>query len=380
MMGMAGEQVIVGFLIFEITQSSAWVGISLAIYFAPMLILGVPAGVMADRFERRRLLPATEFAIALALAMYVIVLSQIQVSLTLLLSLALISGSIRAVITPVRLSYVYDLVGRDNIVPSLGLLNLGIRTGQLVGAGLAGISIKLYGATFGLFVLCIGHCIAYLLLMGLGNAGRSASYIGSSVLNELAEYWQEVKSNQGLKFLILVTVAIEIFGFSFISALPEIAKQKLNVSADGLGFMHAARAIGGMIAGIAFASTINLRNKEKLYMGMVVGFGICVAGLGLSENFTIAVLAIAAIACMAASTDVLSQSLMQMRVPDKLRGRAMGAWVFAVGMGPVGHLQTGFMSDLIGADRALLVNGIVLTLIAVLILAVKPRFMTNSIN
>ena len=75
---------------------------------------------------------------------------------------------------------------------------------------------------------------------------------------------------------------------------------------------------------------------------------------------------------MAASTDVLSLSMMQMVVPDRLRGRAMGTWVVAVGLAPVGHIEAGLLSDIFGADTTMLINGIALLVITLLVLLVAP--------
>ncbi len=372
MMGFAGEQVIVGFLIYDLTGSTAWVGVSLALAFGPMLLFGAPAGVLADRMERRKLLPACEFSIALLLGSYAALVYFSGIHLWMILTVAFVSGSIRAIHSPIRTSYVYDLVGNNHIVSSLGLLNLGIRTGQLVGASLAGLAIKFYGPALAFGLLCFGHLISLAILWNLSNAGRSADFKPSSLSDQFREFGRELITNRSLQLIILITAAIEIFGFSFATALPEIAKTKLDVDASGLGFMHTARAIGGMLAGIVFASSLNLSHRGRIYIAITFGFGAAVAGLGLSPNFTIAVIAIAIIAAMAASTDVLSQSMMQMVVPDHLRGRAMGAWVFAVGIAPVGHIEAGLLSEMVGADIAMIINGTALMITTVLVLLIFP--------
>jgi MFS family permease len=372
MVGMAGEQVIVGYLIYELTNSTSWVGISLALYFCPMLFFGAPAGVLADRIERKKLLPIFELGITVLLGCYALIFFTSEPSLIVFLVITFASGSLRAVQSPIRLSYIYDLVGSENIVPSLGLLNLGIRTGQLVGATVTGIALKFSGPALAFAILCLGHGVAFILLSSLSSAGRSKDFQPASITEEFREYWNELSSNRSLQLIILVTACIEIFGFSFVTALPEIAKTKLDIDAAGLGFMHTARAAGGMLAGIALASTLNLGQKGRIYMAVTFGFGLFVTGLGLSPNYGFALIAIAAIAAMAAVTDVLSQSMMQMVVPDKLRGRAMGAWVFAIGIAPFGHIEAGFLSELIGADKAMILNGIGLMITTVLVLVIAP--------
>lgn len=366
-MGMTGEMVIVGFLIFELTHSSAWVGVSLAFYFGPMLILGVLSGVIADRIDRRKLLPVTEFLITLVMGLFGLLYYFDQLGLWQLILITFISGSFRAIYRTLTASYLYDIVGGSNIVSSFGLMNLGTRIGQLLGASMSGIFVHRYGAGSAFFLLTIGHLVALLFLLRLTTVGRSAEAVAESIVHTIKDYWLEVRHNNALLVLIGLTAAVEIFGFSFVTALPELATSKLKVGVEGLGLMHSARACGGLLAGIALTGALNLHYKGRLYIFIVLGFGFGVLFLGLSPNLTLALLAVAAVATMAVSTDVLSQSMMQLVVPDKLRGRAMGAWVFAVGIAPIGHLQMGFLAQRVGVDTALVINGLALLLISSLV-------------
>ena len=172
--------------------------------------------------------------------------------------------------------------------------------------------------------------------------------------------------------LIGLTSAVEILGFSFATALPELATEKLGVGAQGLGHMHSARAVGGIFAGLMFAGALMLQNKGKVYLCVAGGFGCSLVALGLAPFFWLVLLAIGVVAIMAVATDVLSQSMMQMVVPDRLRGRAMGAWVFAIGVAPIGHLEMGFLAESFGADVTLIINGVLLLLITLGIIVMVP--------
>ena len=320
-MGMTGEMIIVGFLIIELTHSSAWVGASLAFYFGPMLIFGVPTGLIIDRIDRRRLLIITEMLIATAMGLFGLLLFFNQLNVWQLILMTFISGSFRAVHSTLKGSYLYDIVGGNNIVSSFGLVNLGTRAGQLVGALSSGMILQRYGAGIAFFLLGTGHLVALFFLLRLTTMGRSVEAVVESKAQALQDFWLELRQNNGLLILVGMTAAVEIFGFSFVTALPEIATSKLDVGADGLGLMHAARACGGILAGIALAGALNLHYKGRLYLFVIVGFGFAVLLLGLSTNFTLALLAVSAVAVMAVSADVLSQSLMQLVVPDRMRGR-----------------------------------------------------------
>ncbi len=362
--GMAGEQVIISFLIFEQTNSTIWVGISLAFYFGPMLLFGIPAGMMADWFDRRLLLPVIEGLIAVLLGGFGWVLVFGEVGPEQLLLMAFVCGALRAIYNPVRASYLYDVVGGERIVSGFGLINLGTRVGQLIGALLSGSLLHHWGPGFAFFSLSAAHAVAFVIVLGLVTPGLSLGTRSVSVVENLKEYWLELRTNQRLRALIFLTSAIEILGFSFATALPELATSKLMVGADGLGYLHAARAGGGILAGIYLAGALDLRQKGKAYLWVTFGFGLAVVALGSAPHFMFALFAVAAVAAMAASTDILSQSMMQLVVPDRLRGRAMGTWVFAVGVAPVGHLELGLLAVMAGADIALVLNGLLLLTVA----------------
>ena len=102
-------------------------------------------------------------------------------------------------------------------------------------------------------------------------------------------------------------------------------------------------------------------------------FGISLLFLGVADTFLFVILAIIVINGMAALSDILSQSLVQTVVPDELRGRAMGSWALAVGLGPVGHLQIGALASVLGVGFALVAHGIGLVTLAVGALAFFPK-------
>ncbi len=373
-----GEQVLFGYLIYELTDSTAWVGISLAFYTGPMLLFGAPAGVVADRFDRRILLPLVEIAIIVTLGTLGILFLLGKFELWQLLLMIFILGIHRAVYEPIKSSYAYDIVGGKNIVSSLGLLNLAYRFGQLLGAFVAGTALHYLGPSSAFFILCVGHCCALLLLGRLTTLGKSVDAVVESVGDNLRDYWFEICNNKNLLVLIGITAAVEVLGFSFATALPELATLKFEAGANGLGYMHGARACGGVLAGIALAGTLNLDNKGRIYLIVVFCFGFSVIGLGLAPYLSLVLLAVGVVSIMATAIDVLSQSMMQLIVPDRLRGRAMGTWIFAIGIAPLGHLELGFLAEIVQADTALVINGVGLVCIGLIIIFFAPKIFKHQ--
>lgn len=372
-LGMSGEQVILGLLVFRITQSTAWVGAALALYYLPLLIFGVMSGAIADLLDRRTLLRRIELAIAINLAVFSASIAAGFIELWSILAFTVVSGSLRATCQPARISYAYDIVGGRHVVASLGLLNLGTRLGQLAGALTAGAVMHRLGAPAAILILAAAHVVAFFWLSRLRSAGLTAAVERVPIKQNLREYLDEIRTNRVLLMLVVVTAAVEVFGFSFTTALPELATSRFGVGAEGLGMMHAARAIGGISTGLILASLAEVKRRGMVYLAVIYAFGLSLLLLSASGQFAAVLAALVVVAGLAAASDILTQSMAQLSVPDGMRGRAMGSWLFAIGSAPLGHLEMGALAVVLGVQGALVVNGVALIGIGILTTIVAPR-------
>lgn len=371
--GMSAEHVVLGALVYQITESTGWIGAIMAVYFLPLFVFGMLSGAVADWMDRRTLLRRTELAIIVNLVGFAALLFAGFDSLWIIIAFTLLTGSLRALHQPVRVSYAYDIVGADRIVAGLGLLNLSSRSGQLIGALLAGWVMKFHGAPAAVIAIAAGHLVAYIAFARLQSAGEAAAKGHAPIGQNLREYASELRNNGILLMLVLITAAVEVFGFSFATALPELATVRLNLGEDGLGFLHAARAAGGIVAGLAMSFMGQLQHRGLAYLFVIFAFGASILLLSVEGAFLFTVCAVGLVALLATASDVLTQSMMQLSVANELRGRAMGVWVLAVGVAPIGHLQMGALSVAIGLSNALAVNGAILVAVGVLVAVAAPR-------
>jgi hypothetical protein len=209
--------------------------------------------------------------------------------------------------------------------------------------------------------------------MTLRSAGDSAPTERAPIGQNMREFFTELRTNRSLLMLVLVTAMVEVFGFSFSTILPELATNRFAVGAEGLGLMHSARAIGGIAASLALAGIVGLERRGPVFLAVLYAFGASLILLSAAASFALALLALLLVAALATSSDVLSQSMMQLSVPNKLRGRAMGSWILAVGASPLGHMQMGALAVTLGVGGALLVNGGALIGVAILATVAAPR-------
>ena len=369
--GFGGDFVLIGLLPLLATGSSAWVGVAIALYHLPQLVFGVPAGAVSDRVDRRRLLRGAELALVVAFGVFALVFVRGEIALAPTLAIVAVLGTLRSVYHPVRLSYAFDLAGPEHAVSGLGWVTLSVRAGMLVGAVSCGAAVQHLGPAYAFLLLGAAEAAALACLLRLRSAGAAAEVDPTPLRRNIADYLREIATNRTLLILTLITALVELFGTSYHTALPELALMRLQIDADGLGLLHGAQAAGGLIAGIAITWYGNIRRRGSAYIGVIVALGIAVFALGGVTSVPGVVLILALIAGLVCAWDILTQAMMQLCVPNRLRGRAMGAWVFAIGSSPLGHLEMGLLASTLGLAPALYINGAgVLVVIAVAVLLV----------
>ena len=349
------DYVLVGWLALQAAESTTWVGGGFALYHLPGLLLGVPAGSLADRFNRARLIRALELIGMLVLIVFALVIAAGHTGIAVVYGLTIALGSLRATHHPVRLAYTYDVAGPQRVISAISALNFASHLGYVVGAAMVGVVVARQGAHYALGVMALAHLLAWACL----PAGIGQSLTGTDptpIVENLRDYAREMIRNRVLLALVIVTAGVEIFGTSLYTTLPELAEVRLHVGADGLGWLVAISQTGGLAAALALFVS-HQRRTHAVWMGSIIGMGCAVIALGAAPSFFTCALAFGAAAAMISAWDILTQSMMQLAVPDHLRGRAMGAWMFAIGSAPLGHLQMGFAVAWLGLANALYING-----------------------
>ena len=360
----ASEQVVLGWLALELTNSPFLVGVALALRMVPLLIVGLPAGVLADRGDRLALLRGANTTMSLAFTVLAILAILGRATMGAVLAVTFLVGCARALQQVTQQAHVHDLVGPARLTESLGALGIAMRIGGIVGSLLAG---RLIGG--------LGPGVAYLAaaaasLLGTLVLPRHASHVARvpttsvSVWEGLVGFFAAARAEPRLPLLMALTAAGEVLGFSHQAVLPSLARDVLRVGPEGLGAMNATRQAGGILGMLGVGRLSQMGGLTRLFVGALGVFGAGVAGLGLAPGYRTVLLLLLVINAVGALADVLGQSLMQQTVPPALRGRASGAWVVAIGVGPVGQFQIGALVSWLGVAAALGMTGTALAIVA----------------
>ena len=365
--GTMGELVVLGWLALELTSSPFLVGVALGMRALPLFFVGAPAGVLADRFPRHRLLMLTGAGQAVTAAALGALTVAGRVRFTHLVLITLMTGVIRGVEWAARQSYTHDVVGPKDLIGALTLLGVAMRSGWLLGSLGAGVLIAHFGSGVAYLAIAVGHLAgAATLLPASASAGIQRTTAGS-MWQGVVGFFTAMRTERILPVLMLLTAGAEVLGFSHQVLLPSLARDILRVGPEGLGTMNAARAVGGILGLFAVGVRGPVRGGGTLFLVVLLAFGASLVTLGAAPRlvgYAGVVIVLVAVNALGAISDLLSQSMMQLGVPERLRGRAGGAWVVAIGLAPLGQFQIGALASLFGVGIALGASGLALTALA----------------
>jgi MFS family permease len=357
-------QLALGWITLQLTGSPFMVGAVSAVRMAPQVPLGIPAGMLADWVDRRRLMigvTAASTGVVLALAA---LLGAGMLVLPVVLGAALAVGLLDTVRTSATQAYAYDLAPTAGAARGLAFVNLGAQLLGTLGGLVGGYTLERFGApaTFVVIagVLAMGAVLPAVAAPVEKEVEEAPEVRAARRRPSLREAVGLVLRNRLVAALVGTIIVAEILGFSSNSVMPTFARDVFVVGAAGLGTMMSARSLGGGV-GLAVLSRIGTRERSGTVMlGAATVLGVTLLAFALTPRFELALVWLLAMGAASAVLDTLGQALLQQAVPARQRGAAMGTWVFAIGFGPVGHLGVGALAAGMGAPVTLTVCGVAL--------------------
>ena len=363
-LGTGMEQVSVGWLVFELTDSEFILGVSAAARMLPFFLLGVLSGVIADRWDRRILMVVgTLGAVAAASIMATLLLIGVT-NVWVVILLVIVLGTQMAFGITIRQAFTYDIVGPGFALNGLALGAMANQGGGIAGSLASGTLLETVGPGWQFVAIGVCYLASALVVLIIRNPGRSDRPSSEPVLQNLMGYIRLVRRNEVLMILMVLTAVTEVFGFTHMTLLPVFAKDVLGVGATGLGVMTAMRQAGGLMGLWLLAGFGNIRKKGLMMFLIAGGFGCGLMAFSLANNLYTFLGVLLVVNACAMAVDTLYKTLMQDNVADEERGRAMGSWVLSIGLAPVGHLGVGSVASFLGAPGALMINGAVLAVVS----------------
>ena len=343
-------------LVLKLTQDSPFaLGTVITLQFLPVMLFALFGGVLADRLPKRGTLVVTQTALMIQAAIFGLLVATGLIQLWHVYVLAVIQGLITAIDNPLRQAFVFEMVGREDLVNAIGLNSMSFQGARIFGPALAGVVIKLIGIAPTLILNAISFIpvIGALLMMDARAFFAAPLRRDGSVLDNLTEGLAFARHTPTILSVLIVAAFIGTFGFNFSVIVPLVADNVLKTDATGYGFLSAAMGIGALIAALAtaYANQITLR-RLLISAGL---FSIFLGLLALSTSFWLSVLLFIATGLAGITCGTAVNSLLQLNTPEQLRGRVLSINVLLTqGSTPVGGFFLGSLGQLAGVATAIM--------------------------
>ncbi len=357
------QQITVSWLVWEMTGNEFLLGSVNGVRALPMLIAPL-GGVAADRVDRKWLLQGTAVALFFfSAAMVAIILADV-LEVWHLFAFMFITGVIWSFNNPVRQSIAPNLVPRHDLMNALALQSAGFNFSRILGPAIAGVVLAYLGAAenFGLQTLAYVGVFLMVLPMVVPVVTRANP---GTVRESLSEGLRYVLSHRTLRTQFSLAFIPPLLAFPYIALMPVFATDVYGREAGAFGLMGSAVGVGAVIGTLTIATLTNVERRGLLLLSAILALGIALVAFSQTQSFELGLFFLAVIGAAQMVYLTTNQTLLQLTVPDELRGRAMGIYMLSFGMMPLGGLIGGVLATVIGAPSTILLLGSLVCVLAV---------------
>jgi MFS family permease len=358
------QRVAQDWLVFTLTGSGVALGIAAALQFGPMVVLGIWGGSVVDRFDRRRLLIATQVTQAvLALALGLLTVSGL-VALWMVYALTFLLGVVTVIDSPARAAFVSDLVGPDDYVNAQSLNSTVHNAGRLIGPAFAGLLIATAGVGTAFLVNAASFAAVLLSLSRMDPAAMSKRDVATLPGAERAgEGLRYVWRHRELRACMLIVLVVGLFGQNFRVVLPLLASDTFGQGAEVYGYLTAALGLGAVIGALFTASRRTATSRGMLIA--TIAFGLTNVLAALAPSLALAYVALTLMGIANISVNTLGRTVLMVQSPPSMHGRVLALYgLVFLGTTPFGGPLLGWVCELanprvgllLAAGTALLVS------------------------
>jgi MFS family permease len=325
----------------------------------PVIIFSLVGGVIADSFDRRKVLFFTQSAAAL-LALALGLLTQFgQVNIWLIYALTALQAVAIAFDGPARQALVPNLVPSKDLPNAFSMTSIAWQTGAIIGPALSGIVIAFGGQEAVYFINAVSYVAVILALILIGPVAQTKTDRIAGVS------WNSIK--EGINFIvnkpiILSTMLLDFVATFFASAntlMPIIARDILQVGVVEYGWLSAAQSVGAVIAALVVSQLPEIRRQGQLFLSSVVVFGLATIVFGATTSLVLAWFALAVTGAADSVSTIIRNTIRQLQTPDHIRGRMTSVnQIFFQGGPQLGEVEAGVVAQLFGAPIAIISGGI----------------------
>ena len=374
------QQIAMSWLVYRITGSAMLLGVVGFASQIPTFLLAPFAGVLADRWNKHRvLLWAQTLAMLQAIVLTVLVLGN-MVQVWHIIVLSVFIGMVNAFDIPARQSFLIEMIERREDLGNAIALNSSMMNGtRLIGPSIAGILIAAVGEGICFLLNALSYLAVIAALLAMRVKPKKEKGGSKSILHELREGISYAYHSAPIKAILMLIALVSLMGIPYTVLLPVFARDILHGEAHTYGFLMAAAGTGAFASALLLASRRTVLGLGKFIPIAAAVFGVAVAAFAFSRVLwlSLALLFVAGLGMMAQIAS--SNTILQTIVDDDKRGRVMSLFTMSfMGVAPFGSLLAGALADRIGVTYTLLAGGLV-CIVGAAVFASKLRMLRDHI-
>lgn len=355
-----------GWQVLQLTDSALLLGLVGFAATLPNVVFSLFGGVVADRFNRRRLLFATQAVYMSTAALLGLLTSLHVITVWQIILLALVNGTCSSVGFPAWQAFIGELVAPEELKQGIALNSTQFNLSRVVGPAIGGFSIALFGIAGNYYLNALSYLAVLIPLLFI-----HPSFTHQRVQEKRESMWRGL--NVGLRYVreqpllqlaLLLQFLIAFLVYPYSTLLPIFAGNIFRVGAQGLGVLNAAAGTGALLGALLLvAFSQRLRHNLRVLATVCVGGGATCLVFALSRNLQTSLLLLILLGSCTVASSTVTNMTVQIMTPEEVRGRVLSIWVLITfGIAPFGTLVAGWVAQSIGAPLALGAGGAICAL------------------
>ena len=333
--------------VLEFTGSALYLGLINACRMVPAFLLSVPAGVLADRSDRRKLLILLQTGI-MPLTFCVGYLLAVASPFWLLAVVVTLRSILMAVVIPVRNSLIPNLVLESQVASAVAVDSAVRNLSRILGPAIAGTLLAVMEVAD---VFWISGCsiVAVLLSLVIVRPESSRDADSHGIKADIREAAAYVKNSPSVQSLLILAVVPMVFAFPYTAMMPLFAEDLLQLGPEGLGILLSVAAAGALVGSAWLSLGGEPKRAGKWLVCSTLGFGLFILLFMIAETLVAAAIMMFLVGLASATYRTMSRVTLQTRVPDRLRGRILSIALMDRGLMPLGAILIGAVAEWAGA-------------------------------
>jgi MFS family permease len=366
-------------LVYRLTGSSLLLGTVAFAGQIPIALCATAGGYVADRFDRRKIVITTQTLSMILAGILAFLTLTHRVTVGEVIVLAALMGVVNGFDIPTRQAFLVQMVGREDLMNAIALNSSMFQGARVVGPVVAGMIVYKIGEGWCFFANSASYIAVIAGLLMMRVARRIPERRTDSPLRHVTEGFRFARNTVPIRALLLLIALVSLVGMPYSVLMPVFAVKVLHGTARTYGMLMGATGVGALLGGLTLASRRGVSGLGRWVAIACGGFGTCLVLFSQSRWYLASLCVLVPMGFSMMTQMASSNTLIQVMVPDRLRGRIMGVYsIVFMGMAPLGSLLCGALAERIGAPETLTIGGSIAICGAILFAINLPKIRVEA--